>query len=354
MLKKFTVLMPIVLISVGITGCSGTKPQQTKSTATQKQIIKVPAASANETEVEAVVYEKRSPKRNIRKAINSRSYNNNVSPFSRKLSNAAIQRLQSRVRYDGKYVKIAYPWGDVPSNIGVCTDVVIRSYRKLGIDLQKEVHKDMTTAFNSYPNPQKWGLSRPDTNIDHRRVYNLRKFFQRKGAALPITRNARDYKPGDLVTWMVGPDLPHIGLVVDRPSRADPNRMMIVHNIAQGPQMEDVLFRFRITGHYRYTPAHVGNAPQTYYASNQSQPRRNQMSHAQLVQAANLLGTGTQSRVVATPHRVAAAPKSLSNSELIDQMVRLNSKPGPVVNAKHGSVKLAKLTNSEINALLIK
>ena len=191
----------------------------------------------------------------------------------------------------------------------------------------------MITAFNSYPNPQKWGLSRPDTNIDHRRVYNLRKFFQRQGAALPITRNARDYKPGDLVTWMVGPDLPHIGVVVDRPSRADPNRMMIVHNIAQGPQMEDVLFRFRITGHYRYTSAHVGNAPQTYYASNQSQTRKNQMSYDQLVQAANLLGAVPQAKV--TPQRVSAAPRS-------------------ALSANTNPVKLATLTNNEINALLIK
>jgi uncharacterized protein YijF (DUF1287 family) len=355
MLKKFTVLMPIVLISAGITGCSGTKPQQASNSAASKQIAKVPTVADNDVEVEPVVYEKRSPKRNIRKAINPPRYNNNVSAFSRKLSNAALQRLQSRVRYDGKYVKIAYPWGDVPANIGVCTDVVIRSYRKLGIDLQKEVHKDMTTAFNSYPNPRKWGLSRPDTNIDHRRVYNLRKFFQRKGAALPITRNARDYKPGDLVTWMVGPDLPHIGVVVDRPSRADPNRMMIVHNIAQGPQMEDILFRFPITGHYRYTSAHVGNSTQTYYASNQAQPRRNEMSHAQLVQAANLLGAGTQSRTAqAAPLTVAAAPSALSNAELMNNVVRLNNTAGPVVTAKNNSVKLATLTNDEINALLIK
>jgi len=351
MLKKFTVLMPIVLISVGITGCSGTKPQQV--TSAKKEVVKKPIISSKK--VIPVVYEKRSPKRNIRKATNQPRYNNSVSPFSRKLSSAALQRLQSRVRYDGSYVKIAYPWGDVPANIGVCTDVVIRSYRKLGIDLQKEVHKDMTTAFNSYPNPRKWGLSRPDTNIDHRRVYNLRKFFQRKGAALPITRNPRDYKPGDLVTWMVGPDLPHIGMVVDRPSRADPNRMMIVHNIAQGPQMEDVLFRFPITGHYRYTSAHVGNSPQTYYASNKAQPRRNQMTHAQLVQAANLLGTGTQSRAVqAAPQTVAAAPRVLSNTQLMDSVVSLNSTAGPVVRAKSSNVKLAKLTNDEINALLIK
>ncbi len=351
MFKKFTVLMPIVLISAGITGCSGTKPQQANSSNVKKEIVKAPV-STKKTNIIPVVYEKRSPQRNVRRATNTQRYNNNVNPFSRKLSSAAIQRLQSRVTYDGKYVKIGYPWGDVPSNIGVCTDVVIRSYRKLGIDLQTEVHQDMRAAFNSYPNPRKWGLSRPDTNIDHRRVYNLRQFFQRKGAGLPITRNPRDYKPGDLVTWMVGPDLPHIGVVVDKRSPSDPNRLMIVHNIAQGPQMEDILFRFPITGHYRYTSAHVGNAPQSYYASNQSQPRRNQMSYDQLVQAANLLGTGSQAK--AAPQRVATAPRSLSNSELMDQVVRLNSSPGPVVKAKDSPVKLATLTNDEINALLIK
>lgn len=353
MLKKFTVLMPIVLITAGISGCSGTKPQQTNSASIKKEVVKTPVISPEKTQIVPVVYEKRSPKRMNTRALNKPRHNHNyVNPFSRKLSNAALQRLQSRITYDGKYVKIAYPWGDVPANIGVCTDVVIRSYRKLGIDLQQEVHKDMRAAFNSYPNPRKWGLSRPDTNIDHRRVYNLRKFFQRQGAALPITRNPRDYKPGDLVTWMVGPDLPHIGIVVDKRSPADPNRLMIVHNIAHGPQMEDILFKFPITGHYRYTPAHVGNAPKIHYTSNQSQPRNNQMSYDQLVQAANLLGTHSQPK--ATPQRVAATPRSLSNAELMDQVVRLNSARGPVVQAKNNSVKLATLTNDEINALLIK
>lgn len=348
MSKKLTVLMPIILICTGITGCSGTKPSQANSSTLNKKVVK--STDISSKKMIPVVYEKRSPKRNVRRAVNS----NSVGPFSHKLSNAALQRLQSRVTYDGKYVKIGYPWGDVPANIGVCTDVVIRSYRKLGIDLQKEVHKDMSAAFNSYPNPRKWGLSRPDTNIDHRRVYNLRQFFQRKGAGLPITRNPRDYKPGDLVTWMVGPDLPHIGVVVNKRSPSDPNRLMIVHNIAEGPQMEDILFRFRITGHYRYTSAHVGNSPKTYYASKQSQPRRNQMSYDQLVQAANLLGTGTRSQAKAAPQRVAATPRSSSNSELMNKVVRLNSLPESIVKAKGSSVKLATLTNDEISALLIK
>ncbi|HIO93626.1 MAG TPA: DUF1287 domain-containing protein [Leucothrix mucor] len=165
-----------------------------------------------------------------------------------------MARTRQHVRYDGRYVKLDYPWGDVPANIGVCTDVVIRSYRRLGIDLQKAVHEDMTKGgFYDYPNIKKWKLSAPDKNIDHRRVYNLQAFFRRHGAALPISRNPRDYRPGDLVTWMVGPGLPHIGVVVEQRSKTDPRRHLIVHNIAHGPKMEDILFAFRITGHYRYT-----------------------------------------------------------------------------------------------------
>jgi uncharacterized protein YijF (DUF1287 family) len=185
--------------------------------------------------------------------------------FAKSLSNAAVARTRSRVRYDGRYVNIRYPWGDVPSNIGVCTDVIIRSYRRLGIDLQKAVHEDMANGgFYDYPNVRKWGLSAPDKNIDHRRVYNLQAFFRRHGAQLPISRNPTHYKPGDLVTWMVGPNLPHIGIVVEQRSKVDPRRHMIVHNIADGPQMEDILFRFRITGHYRYDKSNRLVAPRRY------------------------------------------------------------------------------------------
>ena len=187
------------------------------------------------------------PKRRVR-----RSYGSSAS-FAKALSNAAVARTRHKVRYDGKYIKIGYPWGDVPANIGVCTDVVIRSYRRLGIDLQKEVHEDMSQGgFYDYPRIKKWKLSAPDKNIDHRRVYNLQAFFRRHGASLPVTRNPADYRPGDLVTWMVGPELPHIGIVVEQRSKSDPRRHMIVHNIAYGPKMEDILFSFPITGHYRY------------------------------------------------------------------------------------------------------
>lgn len=174
--------------------------------------------------------------------------------FGYALSSAAIERTTQNVRYDGKYIEITYPWGDVPASIGVCTDVVIRSYRRLGIDLQSEVYNDISKDFYAYPSFTEWGLTQPDPNIDHRRVYNLQVFLARHDAELPRSQDPRDYKPGDLVTWMVGPNFPHIGVVVDIPSPSDPNRFMISHNIGEGPKIEDILFRFPMTGHYRYTP----------------------------------------------------------------------------------------------------
>lgn len=170
--------------------------------------------------------------------------------FGLALTKVALERTTHSVHYDGSYRKLSYPNGDVPDTTGVCTDVIIRSYRTLGIDLQKEVHKDMKAHFTTYPN--KWSLKRTDTNIDHRRVPNLRVFFSRNGKSLKVTRNPRDYKAGDLVTWMLDNNLPHIGIVVNRQSR-DGKRLLIVHNIGEGPKLEDVLFDFKITGHYRYT-----------------------------------------------------------------------------------------------------
>lgn len=174
--------------------------------------------------------------------------------FSEELAQAALARTMHRVRYDGRYLKIAYPMGDVPEDIGVCTDVVIRAYRELGVDLQKDVHEDIRRNFNRYPSKKRWGLRRPDTNIDHRRVYNLQAFFERKGESIPITHDPRNYKPGDLVTWQVGPKLPHIGVVLDLVSDDDSSRHLIAHNIGAGPVIEDMLFKYRITGHYRYQP----------------------------------------------------------------------------------------------------
>ena len=177
-----------------------------------------------------------------------------IQPLSRqeltkRLVAAAVERTHHSVRYVSDYVRIAYPGGDVSSDTGVCTDEIIRSYRAVGIDLQKEVHEDMLRNFAAYP--KKWGRSQPDSNIDHRRVPNLMVFFQRKGESLPITNRAEDYAAGDLVTWDLSRGVPHIGIVVDRKSMWT-RRFMIVHNIGEGPKTEDVLFNWKITGHYRY------------------------------------------------------------------------------------------------------
>lgn len=168
------------------------------------------------------------------------------------LINAAKERTTHDVRYDGAYFSISYPNGDVPSNIGVCTDVVIRSFRQVGVDLQKEVHEDMLVNFNSYPSKRIWGLKKPDKNIDHRRVPNLRVFFKRHGISLDVTKNPVDYLPGDLVTWMLPGNLPHIGIIIDKKSN-DGKMPLIAHNIGEGPKIDNMLFDYPITGHYRYS-----------------------------------------------------------------------------------------------------
>jgi hypothetical protein len=164
---------------------------------------------------------------------------------------AAVERTSHHVRYDSSYVRIPYPSGDVPADTGVCTDEIIRSYRAVGIDLQKEVHEDIVRNWSVYPHDSRWKQAHPDSNIDHRRVPNLAVFFSRKGVALPITYGADDYSPGDLVTWDLGGGVPHIGIVVDRKSPQG-ERYLVVHNIGEGPRMEDVLFHWKLTGHYRY------------------------------------------------------------------------------------------------------
>ncbi|MEM6810450.1 MAG: DUF1287 domain-containing protein [Pseudomonadota bacterium] len=162
---------------------------------------------------------------------------------------AALERTKHVVRYDGSYRSIPYPGGDVPENVGVCTDVLVRSYRAIGIDLQRLVHEDMSADFDAYP--RNWGLSRPDTNIDHRRVPNLRRFFERHGVSLEVSDDPADYRPGDIVSWMLPGNNPHIGIVTNEKS-ADGERPLIVHNIGLGPKKDDMLFLFEITGHYRY------------------------------------------------------------------------------------------------------
>jgi len=171
--------------------------------------------------------------------------------FEEKLSNAAISIIDASIVYTPNYVSIKYPNGDVPAKTGVCTDVVIRAYRKLGIDLQKEVHEDIKANFSKYPNLKKWGLKKPDTNIDHRRVPNLEVFFERKGQKLAVTTDAKDYKTGELVTWMINGKLPHIGIVTHKKS-SDGKRPMLVHNVGGGQVLEDCLFSYDIVGHYLF------------------------------------------------------------------------------------------------------
>ena len=169
--------------------------------------------------------------------------------FFGKLADSAISLTFQKVTYDPSYFVINYPNGDVPADKGVCCDVIIRAYRKLGIDLQTKVHEDMSANFNQYP--QKWGLSSTDKNIDHRRVPNLMTFFRRSNAELPITENENDYKPGDIICWLLPKDLTHIGIVIDS-SAAMQNRNLIVHNIGSGQVVADCLFSYKIIGHYRY------------------------------------------------------------------------------------------------------
>lgn len=174
--------------------------------------------------------------------------------FYNKLIAQAIAQTKKEVVYDAAYFTIKYPGGDIPQGKGVCTDVVIRSYRGLGIDLQKEVHEDMVKNFSLYP--KYWKLKKPDSNIDHRRVPNLIVFFKRHGTSLPLTKSASDYKPGDLVCWNLqnknsDQGITHIGIVTNIRSD-DGKRYKIAHNIGAGNKLEDMLFEYTIIGHYRY------------------------------------------------------------------------------------------------------
>jgi uncharacterized protein YijF (DUF1287 family) len=169
--------------------------------------------------------------------------------FYIRLADSAFVLTRQKVNYDPAYFRIPYPNGDVPENKGVCTDVVIRAYRKLGIDLQKKIHEDMKANFNKYP--QLWKLKRPDSNIDHRRVPNLMTYFERKGTVKIKSDNANDYLPGDIVCWNLQNGLTHIGIVANRKSPGG-QRPMIIHNIGQGQVLEDCLFDFKIIGHYSY------------------------------------------------------------------------------------------------------
>jgi uncharacterized protein len=169
--------------------------------------------------------------------------------FYDKLATSALELTKQKVMYDPSYFTISYPNGDVPGNKGVCTDVIIRAYRKMGIDLQKEVHEDMLVNFSKYPHT--WKLTKTDKNIDHRRVPNLMVFYARHGEVKPMSKKAEDYLPGDIVCWNLGGSITHIGLVVNKKS-IDGKRNLIVHNIGAGQVLADCLFEFKIIGHYRY------------------------------------------------------------------------------------------------------
>lgn len=168
--------------------------------------------------------------------------------WANSIASAALAQVGVTTGYDPAYRRLDYPGGDVPQSTGVCSDVVVRALREAAaVDLQKAVHEDMRAAFSAYP--QNWGLKNPDRNIDHRRVPNLRTFFARRGWALPATTTAREYRPGDIVTWDLGRGIGHIGIVSDR--KTPEGTPLIIHNIGQGTREEDVLFAWTITGHYR-------------------------------------------------------------------------------------------------------
>ncbi len=173
------------------------------------------------------------------------------SAFLSQLADSSALLTKVNVRYDPSYFRISYPMGDVPANLGVCTDVVIRAYRKMGIDLQELVHKDIAANFRLYP--KNWKLTKPDKNIDHRRVPNLMTFFERKGRELAISQHATDYKPGHIVCWNLGGGILHIGIVSNKKS-PDGRRYLMIHNIGAGQVFEDCLFNYTIIGQYSYEP----------------------------------------------------------------------------------------------------
>jgi|SRR5687768_3269626 len=172
-----------------------------------------------------------------------------VSPQLKQMLEGAIAQAGVTTGYDPGYVALEYPGGDVDERAGVCSDVVVRAFRKAGVDLQKEIHEDMKAARSEYPT--KWGPNAPDKNIDHRRVLNLMKYFERKGKSVPISDDAADYQPGDVVAWELSNGIDHIGIVTNMLADSD-KRLLIVHNIGAGTRIEDVLFSWTIKGHYRF------------------------------------------------------------------------------------------------------
>jgi len=183
------------------------------------------------------------------RAKESKAWLNARLSFAERLAAAAEERARHMVVYDGSGYRMAYPMGDVPADRGTCTDEVVRAYRLVGIDLQQLVHEDMTRDFAAYPT--KYGLKQPDSNIDHRRVYNLQTFFNRNATSLPMTTKGKDYRPGEVIIWDLDNYQLHIGLVTRRWSK-DKKRPLIMHNISRGPRIEDKLFEYKIVGRYRF------------------------------------------------------------------------------------------------------
>ena len=173
-----------------------------------------------------------------------------ASPSATGLVAAARSQVGVTLSYDPRYERLAYPGGDVPLERGVCTDVVVRAYRKLGADLQVLVHQDMKQAWNVYQKKGRWQMKAPDRNIDHRRVPNLATFFGRHGSSLPVSKDGGNYKPGDIVTWMLPGNLTHIGIVSDK--QAAGGVPLVIHNIGAGTREENILFAYPVTGHYRW------------------------------------------------------------------------------------------------------
>lgn len=179
-------------------------------------------------------------------------------PHVEKMLDSAFKQVEITRSYDPSYVRIKYPNGDVPETTGVCADVIVRAFRAQGVDLQQALHEDMRRDFTQYP--KKWGMKRPDPNIDHRRVYNLMTFFERQGKALPVTQNPADYQPGDVVAWDLGNGQAHIGIVTHLTT--PDGRPLMAHNIAYGTNIEDALFFWPVIGHYRYFSNQTPYKPQ--------------------------------------------------------------------------------------------
>ena len=216
--QRRLVLVTICLLAIAFAGCQ-------RQYATGRSTVAVPPAS-------------------VAKPLPPKS-----SPQLKQFIDGAVEQSKVTTGYDPSYVKLDYPNGDVSSDTGVCSDVVVRAFRKAGIDLQKEVHEDMKLAWDEYP--RKWGAKGTDSNIDHRRVLNLTTYFDRQGKSLAVSNNRDDYLPGDIVAWELSDGVEHIGILTNLSSDSD-NHYLIVHNIGAGARIEDVLLAWKIIGHYRY------------------------------------------------------------------------------------------------------